>query len=187
VRDVNLHLHTARTTLRPLGGADLEAMHAMWTDEHVRKFLWDDVVITKETAAGALAASADDFSQRQFGLWAIDDRTTAELVGFCGLRQSEEGDAELLYGLLPAWCGKGLATEAARAVLKYAFTSLGLGEVVAATDVPNTASVRVMERLGMQFERRGTLNGLDTLFYRVRREEFRRLKVPTIASGLGPG
>lgn len=180
---MNPHLHTARTTLQPLGVSDLEAMHAMWTDEHVRKYLWDDVVITKETAAGALAASADDFARRGFGLWAIHDHATAELVGFCGLRQSDDEPAELLYGLLPAWCGKGLATEAARAVLAYAFTSLRMREVVAATDVPNSASVRVMERLGMQFERRGTLNGLDTLFYRVTPEQFDQSAVGDTRSG----
>jgi ribosomal-protein-alanine N-acetyltransferase len=147
-------------------------MHAMWTDPHVRRFLWDDKVITEDVAADVLAVSADNFVQRRFGLWGVVDRNSTELTGFCGLRLNEEGALELLYGFLPAWCGQGLATEAARAVLTYAFRTLSAADIVAATDVPNGASVRVMERLGMRFERRGVLNGLDTLFYRITREEF---------------
>ena len=60
-------------------------------------------------------------------------------------------------------------------MLAYAFDVLACPHVVAATDVPNTASARTLERLGMQFERRGALNGLDTLFYRLRRERFQAL------------
>ena len=68
-------------------------------------------------------------------------------------------------GLLPScWC-KGMAVSACRAMLGYAVNHSRLGKVVAATDVPNVQSVRVMERLGMEFDRRGSLNGLDTLFY----------------------
>jgi RimJ/RimL family protein N-acetyltransferase len=168
---VDRQLHTRRTMLRPLGPADLAAMHTMWTDADVRRFLWDDQVISRDVAAAVLLTSSRDFAHHGFGLWAIHEQTSGALVGFCGLRETAAGPPELLYGLLPAWWGRGLATEAAQAVLSYAFTTLGVGEIVAATDVPNTASVRVMERLGMRFERRGALNGLDTLFYRITRED----------------
>jgi RimJ/RimL family protein N-acetyltransferase len=180
---VEQHLHTRRTTLQPLGPEHLAVMHAMWTDAYVRRYLWDDMVIGEETAARALAASADDFAQRGFGLWGVFDRATGELVGFCGLRCPVEGVPELLYGLWREWSGQGVATEAARAVLAHAFTTLGVREIAAATDVPNTASVGVMQRLGMRFERRGTLNGLDTLFYRITREEFDEPKVVEPRSG----
>jgi RimJ/RimL family protein N-acetyltransferase len=144
----------------------------MWTDPRVRKYLWDDRIIDEDVTAAVLASSADDSARQGYGLWGVFDRATGELMGFCGFRSSADGMPELLYGLLPAWWGKGLATEAARAVLSYAFQALGTAEVRAATDTPNIASVRVMERLGMRFERRGALNGLDTLFYRITRDEF---------------
>jgi [ribosomal protein S5]-alanine N-acetyltransferase len=168
----DLQLHTPRTLLRPLVPEDLAAVHAMWIDPHVRKFLWDDQIISEEVAAGVLAASARDFAEHGFGLWGVYTRTTNELMGFCGLRSTADGVPELLYGLLPAFWGNGLAVDAARAVLSFAFHTIGATEVSAATDTPNVASVRVMERLGMRFERRGTLNGLDTLFYRITRDEF---------------
>jgi RimJ/RimL family protein N-acetyltransferase len=57
-------------------------------------------------------------------------------------------------------------------VLTYAFVVLGHPVVEGATDAPNRASIRVMERLGMRFTRRGMVNGLDTVFYRLTREAF---------------
>jgi ribosomal-protein-alanine N-acetyltransferase len=163
---------TARTTLRPVAPGDVPALHALWTDSAVRKYLWDDEVITRERAAEVVAASAADFEAHRFGLWAVRETTTGEWIGFCGFRSSDANEVELLYGIWPRYWGQGLVTEAARAALSYAFLTLGVTEVVAATDVPNHASVRVLERLGMQFERRGLLNGLDTLFYRLPRERF---------------
>ena len=165
-----MRLTSERTTLRPLTHDDVDAMHALWTNPTVRKFLWDDEVIPRERAAQVIEASEADFAARQYGLWAVIDNESEHIAGFCGLRSSEHSWSnscpELLYGLWPRFCGKGLATEAARAVLSYAF-ALGHREVVAATDVPNTTSVRVLERLGMTLERRELLNGLDTLFFRL--------------------
>lgn len=167
-----LVLTTARTRMRPVTPADVDGMHALWTDPAVRKFLWDDQIIDRERAAQAVDISCRDFAAHGFGLWLIQDKQSGEPIGFCGLRASEHGVPELLYGLWPRWWGRGLATEAARAVLDYAFAQLGHTSIEAATDVPNLASVRVMTRLGMTFIRRGELNGLDTVFYRVTREEF---------------
>ena len=163
---------TARTTLRPVTPDDVPALHALWIDPAVRKYLWDDTIIPRERAAEVVAASDDDFAAHRFGLWAVHETATGDWIGFCGFRSSEADEVELLYGIWPRHWGRGLVTEAARALLSYAFVTLGVTEVVAATDVPNLASVRVLERLGMHFERRGLLNGLDTVFYRLPRERF---------------
>ena len=72
--------------------------------------------------------------------------------------------------------GRGLAAEAATAVLDHVFETLGHPVVMAATDPPNVASVRVMERLGMAFHERCEMHGLDTLVYRLSRERWRRLR-----------
>jgi RimJ/RimL family protein N-acetyltransferase len=171
---MSIILTTPRTTLQPLTPNDVDAMHALWTNEVVRRYLWDGIVIPRERAAEVIAASAADFAKHRYGMWAVVDNASGAIAGFCGLRSSEErrGNVvvpELLYGLWPRFWKQGIATEAARGVLSYAF-ALGHEEVVAATDVPNDASARVLERLGMTFERRGRLHGLDTLFYRMRED-----------------
>ena len=167
---MSIILTSRRLTLQPLTSVHTDVMHALWTDRGVRRYLWDDMVITRERAAEAIAASDADFAARRYGLWAVIENESGQIAGFCGLRSSDEGAPELLYGLWPRFWGKGLATEAAQAVLSYAF-ALGHEVVVAATDVPNDASARVLERLGMRFERRGKLNGLDTLFFRKSYQE----------------
>jgi NAD-dependent deacetylase len=167
-----LSLPTARLSLRPLLPADLEAAHSLWTEADVRRFLWDDKIIPVEMAEDALGASARDFADRRFGLWGLHERDAPDaLIGFCGLRTGGiASEPELLFGLRPSHWGRGLATEASRAVMDYAFGALGLPEVVAATDAPNERSARTLLRLGMMFERRADHQGLDTLFYRRRRE-----------------
>ena len=162
-------LATTRVALRALTSADVTAAHAMWTDPGMRRYLWDDAVIGLDTAADVIAASDGDFARWGFGLWGLYDRTSGTLMGFCGCRSLDGHEPELLYGLLPAWWGQGLAVEASTAVLDHVFLTLEHSEIVAATDPPNTASVRVMEELGMTFDRRGLLNGPDTVFYRLTR------------------
>jgi len=106
-------------------------------------------------------------------MWVVIDRVSHEAIGFCGfMRRDEDPEPELMYGFAPRAWGRGLATEAARAAMQYVFDAFGCERMTAATDVPNTASVRVLERLGFRFVRRGLLNGLDTLFYEIDRARF---------------
>jgi ribosomal-protein-alanine N-acetyltransferase len=166
-------LYTVRLHLQPYRLSDIDALHQLWTDPAVRKYLWDDKVIPRERAAEVVTASLADWSMHGYGQWTIHTLDNHELIGFCGFRAAEEDKPpELLYGLAPAYWGQGLATEAAQAVLRYGFERLNFTRVWAATDPPNLASVRVLERLGMQFDRRDTLNGLDTVFYALSREQF---------------
>ena len=171
-----LHLTTARLTLRPLTAADAEAAHALWTDPDVRRYLWSDEVVTPDRVREVIAASTRDFAERRYGLWGVHDAATGVFIGFAGCREWPEGGPELMYGLAPAWWRRGLATEAAQAVLVQLFDTLGYPHVMAATDPPNAASVRLMERLGMTFDWRGEMHGLDTLVYRLSRERWRRLR-----------
>jgi NAD-dependent deacetylase len=161
-----LALDTSRLRLEPVLPRDTEAMHAVWVDPDVRRFLWDDQVITVETAAEVTRASARDFERHRFGLWSVRTRHVGHLAGFCGLRTGGVGpEPELLFGLLPSFWRQGLAREAARAVLVRAFDALGLERVIAATDVPNVRSAKTLVSLGMRLERRARHQGLDTLFY----------------------
>lgn len=165
-----LTLTTTRLVLHPLLPADLSSAHTFWCEEDVRRYLWDDVVITERTAEAVLHASAADFAAHGYGLWGVHAARPAgtEMLGFCGLRSEGVGDApELLFGLTrPAW-GRGLAVEASLAVLGRARRQ-GVPAVIAATDTPNQRSQRTLARLGFVLERQGLHHGLDTLFYRLR-------------------
>ena len=160
-------LRTARVELRPLTARDVDAVHDVWADPDVRRYLWDDVVISRDRAAEVVAASDADFTARGYGLWGLYGGRERALIGFAGGRPTEGGPPELLYGLRPAWWGRGLAGEAVGAVLDHLFDSARLPEVVASADVPNTASARLLARLGMTFD--GHFHRLAADAWRARR------------------
>jgi ribosomal-protein-alanine N-acetyltransferase len=168
-----ISLATRRLRLRPAALGDADTLHALFTDPLVRRWLWDDRLIPRRQTLEVIEAGTASFAAHGFGYWVLLRAGDDVLIGFCGLRVVDDGpEVELLYGLAPDRWGEGLATEASEAVLAYAFGTLGLARVVARTDTPNRASARVMERLGMAFERETTIGDLPTLCYVMTREAF---------------
>ena len=170
-----MEIQTARLLLSPAGEADIEPLHRLWIEPGVRRFLWDDEVIPVDRARAVVLDTIEHWASRHCGLWTLVPSADAPLVGFCGFRPAEWAEApELLFGLSATHWGRGLALEAARAAATYGFDTLHAARIVAATDPPNTASVTVLERLGMRFERQGQLDGPDTLFFTLDRGQLKK-------------
>jgi ribosomal-protein-alanine N-acetyltransferase len=160
--------------LQPLGRDDLDSIHALWTDPGVRRFLFDDQIISREQAAAEINESIDRFEAHGCGLWAARLRVESELIGFCGYRFFHEPpQLQLLYGFHPRHWSKGFATEAARAMIRFGFENGGFDFVIASADTPNLASLRVMEKVGMSFDNRETIDGLDAVYYKLDRQDFK--------------
>jgi len=139
----------------------------------VRKYLWDDEVISREQVASVVDESISLFEASNFGLWGVFPREEETLAGFCGYWFFHDPpQLQLLYGIAPRQWGGGLATEAARAMIRYGFEELLFDRIIASADAPNQASLRVMEKAGMRFDKRLLVNGLDTVYYTISREEF---------------
>jgi RimJ/RimL family protein N-acetyltransferase len=123
-----------------------------------------------------IALSQQDFRERGYGEFALFLTEAPEaLIGFAGLRRIDGSeDVEVLYGLLPGFWKRGLATEATRAVLRFGFERAGLEEIFAGADFDNAASLRCMERLGMSYagERRVGAQQLPARYYRLPRRDF---------------
>ncbi|HYB99595.1 MAG TPA: GNAT family N-acetyltransferase [Candidatus Limnocylindrales bacterium] len=145
-------LQTSRLLMRPYSREDIDGLHALWTAPDVRRYLWDDIVIPRETAEQAVAASIADVSAHRYGQWSLTLAQGGDgIIGFCGFRPWEDGaEPELLYGLARPYWGRGLAYEAARAALLYLVRTTRAPKVWAATDEPNVASQKVLDRLGMK-------------------------------------
>lgn len=168
-----LTLSTKRLVLRPITLSDVDVLHTFWTDPAVRKYLWDNEVISRDRVMDIVRDSAASFDDFGCGLFAIElAALPGQLIGFCGLRRlSGTSDIELLYGILPRYWGEGLVGEAARAVLGHGFAACGLPRILGVTDTPNQRSVRVLQRLGMVFEERRQHKGLDTVVYSISSED----------------
>lgn len=167
-------IETARLILRPITTRDVEMLHQIWIEPEVREYLWDGEIITTDRVRSLIDASLQSFNEQGFGLWAIWLHHTDSLIGFCGFWFFHDPPKlELLYGVSSPHWHRGLATEAARAMLNYGFGELSFDRIEASTDVANLASIRVMEKAGMTFWKREITNGLDTIYYAISREDRR--------------
>jgi RimJ/RimL family protein N-acetyltransferase len=167
-------IETARLRLCPLTTDAVDDIHRLWIDPNVRKYLWDDEVISREQASSAVEESISLFQASGYGLWGVFARGDKTLIGFCGYWFFHDPpQLQLLYGIAPTHWGKGLAAEAATAVIEYGFEELTFDRIIASTDAPNLASLRVMEKAGMTFDKRVFINGLDTIYYAISREDFK--------------
>ncbi|MGH7039144.1 MAG: GNAT family N-acetyltransferase [Stellaceae bacterium] len=118
-----------------------------------------------------LAANLDHWEHYGFGLWMLRDRA-GRLAGRAGLRRvaiTGAQETEIAYALLPEFWGRGLATEIAQALRDIGLARLGLSSLIAFTLVDNRASRRVMEKIGLRFERAFEHGGLPHVLYRIAR------------------
>lgn len=141
--------------LRPLAKYDLDDLTTLLQGPDVRRFLCDDAVLPEEAMLEMLERS-DRLDVRGLGLWAIElgERGFAGVVGLEpvteGIEASPEmaGGVEPIIALSPEFWGRGVATEALKAVVRYARNRLGLSRLVAAVDEPNVQSHRLIQRCG---------------------------------------
>jgi ribosomal-protein-alanine N-acetyltransferase len=150
-------LHTASLRLRPFTDADADALFALQSNAQVLRY-WDAPPWSEPARAERFIASCRQMADDGTGArLAIDRESDRAFVGWCSLTRwnSEYRSASLGYCLGDAAWGHGYATEAARALLHWAYQTLDLNRVQAETDTRNLASARVLEKLG--FVREGTL------------------------------
>ncbi len=173
--DRALDLATARLALRPCAPADRLRLYTIFRDPYVRRYLWDSKLVSLASVDEVVAASEACFREHGMGLWCAAETGASsanETIGFAGLRPTSGPEFELIYGFLPAHWGRGFASECARALMADGFAR-GLARIWAGTDRENKASERVMQRLGMRFDRRETVGGLPQVWYVIERETFR--------------
>ena len=153
--------------------SDVRALHRLWIGQYVRRFLWDDKIVSFKRTEDIIKRSAQLFDQYGFGIWAVREHHSSRLIGFAGYWHFRTPPSlELLFGVAADHWGRGIATESSRCVIRYAFDVLRSRAIEASTDVTNLASVRVLEKLGMSFQQRAEVDGLDTVFYSLSRSEW---------------
>ena len=156
---------TPRLLLRPFETADLDEIAALYGDPEVMRFIG---VRSREESAQKLQHMISEFSERGFGMFAVIDRREKRFIGRCGIQTLEStGLLELGYTFVKNAWGKGYATEASKAVLQKAFGEWGLDELVAIAVPENFASIHVMEKLGMKYDRAETFYGRYCKLYSI--------------------
>ena len=150
-------LRTARLRLRPFTAADTAAIFALQSNPRVLRY-WDAPPWRERTQAERFIVRCQQMAQEGSGTRLAIERTADDsFIGWCTLMNWDPTYRSALLGYCldePAW-GQGFATEAADALLQWAFNTLDLNRVQSEADTRNAASGRVLEKLG--FLREGTL------------------------------
>jgi ribosomal-protein-alanine N-acetyltransferase len=112
-------------------------------------------------------------------VWAVVYKKDRKLIGHCGFKFLENTrEIQIGYLLLPYYWGMGLGTEAASAALKYGFEVAKLERVVAVAKPENIASRRVMEKVGMKYEKNAYYYNNNVVYYSISRKAYRSNTIP---------
>jgi ribosomal-protein-alanine N-acetyltransferase len=150
--------------MRRITSHDAELMLAVWNDPAFVRFVGDRGVRTPEQAATAIEEGAMRlFAKYGFGPFRVALKTDDTAVGVCGIFAREGMDEpDIGFSVLPEFCKRGFAYESAVAVIRHARVDLKLSRLTAIVSPENAASVGLIEKLGLQYEKMIRLPGEDS-------------------------
>ena len=156
-------LETNRLILREFTIDDAEFILRLLNEPSFLEFIGDKDVRTVDEAKIYLKnGPITSYQKNGFGLFLTALKDTATPIGMCGLiKRDSLLDVDVGYAFLPAYWGKGYASEAAEATVAYGKTKLDLRRIVGITAVNNQSSINVLEKVGLRFEKLITLPGDD--------------------------
>ena len=148
-------LETERLILREIVETDAEFIVDLLNQPSFIKYIGDRNVKTSERASEVIKERyRQSYREFGYGLYAVELKETCEPIGFCGfVRREGLPDADIGFAFLPQFEKKGYAFESADAVMKYGREVLGLQRVLAITTQDNESSIKLLSKLGFEFER----------------------------------
>lgn len=158
-------LETERLYLREMTPDDAESAYLLNLDPDVIRYTGDDPFESVEDAK-AFLGKYTHYRQYGFGRWAVVLKETNEYLGWCGLKYTPELDEfDIGYRFMQKFWGFGYATEAAEACMQYGFEKLGIPVIVGRAMPENTASVRVLEKIGLTYLENRFTDGTEEVIY----------------------
>jgi len=151
-------LNTERLLLRRWREADIEPFAAMCSDPEVMRYVGSGATRPSAKAQASIQAYEREWDQKGFGLFAVERLEDGRFLGFTGLTVPSflpevMPTVEIGWRFASQTWGNGYASEAAQAALNFGLQTLGLPAIVAIYQTENRASERIMEKLGMRFDR----------------------------------
>jgi ribosomal-protein-alanine N-acetyltransferase len=165
-RGVVVRLETERLWLMPWEAGDVDAFRPIARDPEVVRYIRDGQPWAEDQVVEFVERQVRHYAGRGYCMWKLVEKASGEVAGFCGVQPLRGTDEiEIGWWLVKRCWGKGLATEAARVVMEDAVGRIGLKRIVAVAHVENGRSHRVMEKLGMRFEKNWEYMGTPVVFY----------------------
>jgi [ribosomal protein S5]-alanine N-acetyltransferase len=166
---MKLIIETDRLILREMVIDDAQDMLRLYSNHQVQKYTGEEVITSLEEIHNKIKEiQSRDNGNRGLNRWVTILKDGMRFVGWAGLAYLPEFDEiDIGYRFLPEYWGLGIATEASLAILSYGFDKLKLERIVAIAMKENKASIRVMEKVGMQFDKFGPYEpgSIDAVWY----------------------
>ena len=161
-------LETERLILAPWQSADWTAFRPIATDVEVMRYITGGVPWTDEQIQSFVDRQAKLYAGRGFCRWKLVEKASGDLIGFCGPGfWKDSTEPEIGWWLARRSWGRGLATEAATAALRDAFQRVRLERLISVAERENRASIRIMQKLGLEFEREFENEGVELVQYAI--------------------
>lgn len=165
-----LEIETARLRLRHFTPEDFDDLFRLYSDPEVMRYLSPR---TREQTQTSLFKHIKQWQEQNFGMCAVIHKDSGKMIGRCGLGFLENTpEVELGYVFDQSYWNMGIATEASRATLKYGFLSAKLDKIVAVANPQNIASVRVIQKVGMKYQKNAYHYGHDVVYYAISHSEW---------------
>ena len=146
-------LETDRLIIRYLQPEDLDEFYKICGDPEIMRYVGDGQPISREQTQRWLEKSQENYRKYGFGCFGVVAKDDGCLIGYCGLvNPTFDGEAEIIYAFKKQYWGKGLASEAAKAMLDFGFKQCALRRVIATIDPDNHASIKIVEKWGMEYQ-----------------------------------
>lgn len=163
---MHIIFQTPRLLLRQFTEADAPLILELNSDPEIVKYVHEPTLKTEEQARKILIDIILPQYKNNLGRWAIHVKDTNEFIGWCGLKYRPEPDEiDLGYRLMQKAWGKGYATEAAQQTLDHGFKVLNLKLITGRAHIENTASIKVLEKIGMDFISEGIVDDCPVRTY----------------------
>lgn len=157
-------LDTERLILREFNTDDANFIIELVNTPKWLAFIGDKQIRTKAHAETYIKDLQASYKTNGFGLWLVALKTDDTPIGMCGLVNRDSlDDIDIGFALLPDYEGQGIAYEAANATMEYAKTTLELNKIVGITNTENLDSIKLLNKLGLSYEKTITLSHGDTV------------------------
>lgn len=170
---MDLIIETDRLILRELRLSDAEAFFAMDNNPNVHRYLWNKPTQKIEETLEIITFVRKQYLDNGIGRFAIISKETKEFMGWAGLKFNTEmvnnktNFYDIGYRLDEKFWGRGYASEASFAWVQYAFETLKIKTIEAATHIENVASNRILQKIGMQFTEQYQEDGVSWNWYQL--------------------
>lgn len=166
-------LNTSRLLMRPLMDDDLIDLCAILGDPLVMQHTATGRPKTPAMTASYLYSQQDHQAEHGFSLWGVVRVADNRLIGQCGLAYlPKTKETALGYTIAQDCWNQGYGTECTTAWLSYGFDALELDRIIAAVKPENTISLRILDKLGLQYDRQDTFYGCTCAYYGINRDQW---------------